>query len=339
MSFRYCTAVLLSVVALQLQAAGFETFNQSSLARAAPLPVLGQPPVLQPGVAHSSVVLDWSNAFYQRRNTREQLELDGESLRLALRHQQGFELSLGRALEWSVELPLLFTGGGLQDSAIEGWHEAFGLPNGNREKTPSGQYRLRYVRDGVTLLDIDQGHAGLGDARLGLGLQLTPHWAVRGHAQLPTGSRRHLTGGHAGAALWTDFTLPFNATGRAALTLSGGVALTDRGGALSDQQRSSLGLMGAVLKLPLFGALDGIVQVNGHSPLYQGSALAPLAKTALPLSIGLGWPWRGLRFQLALNEDVSVNASPDFALLLSVRRAQGAGASGSNGTTARKLPR
>jgi len=74
-----------------------------------------------------------------------------------------------------------------------------------------------------------------------------------------------------------------------------------------------------VLTVPIYGALDGVVQINAHSKLYKGSGLAPLARAAAPLAFGLRWPQRGVVIDLAIIEDASVNASPDFGVLLGLR--------------------
>lgn len=303
----------------QAQAQGYETFNQSSLARAAALPALGQGAVLPRGEASSSVALDWSNEFFLRSNTRESLTLDGESQRLALRYRAGIAPLWGHALEWSFELPLLFTGGGVLDGPIENWHSTFGLPNSNRDDVPQDRYRIRYVRDGVTLVDRDDGASGLADVRLGLGLALSERLTLRSLLQLPTGNQNKLTGGHVGGALWLDYSLPLSESRRAALLLSGGVSAANTNGPLGDLQQPVVGVAGAVLIVPIYGALDAVVQLNGHSKLYKGSALAPLSKVSAPLATGLRWTRGAVVFDLAVLEDPSVNASPDFGLLFGIK--------------------
>ncbi len=298
--------------------AGFETFNQSTFARAAVLPALGQGAVLEPSAVQSGVALDWSNEFFQRANARETLVLDAETLRVGLHYRRGVELGIGRGAEWSLELPLIFTGGGLQDALIEGWHSAFGLPNSNRGDAPQDRYRIRYVRDGAVLVDLQQGGNGLGDLRIGGGLALAPNWTLRATAQLPTGSKRQLTGGHAGMAVWSDYAMSLGKSGRASLTLSAGASAATQGGPLSGQQRPLVALAGAALQLPLWGALDGVVQLNGHSKLYQGSSLDPLTRIAMPLTFGLRWPWQRTVLELAISEDLSVHGSPDFGVLLGI---------------------
>lgn len=320
MRFRHWVSGALALAMATLaQAQGYESFNQSSLARVAALPGLGQGAVLPRNESTNSVTLDWSNEFFLDSNARESLTLDGESQRLALRYRAGIAPLFGRALEWSLELPLLFTGGGVLDGAIESWHSSFGLPNSNRDDVPQDRYRIRYVRDGVTLVDRDHGDSGLTDLRLGLGLALSQRWTLRGLVQLPTGDKDHLTGGHSGGALWLDYSLPLTTSRRAALLLSGGVSAASTNGPLGDLQQPVVGVAGAVLILPIYGALDGVVQVNAHSKLYKGSELAPLARAGAPLAVGLRLPYQRLVFDLAVLEDPSVNASPDFGLLFSIK--------------------
>lgn len=319
MSLRLCFALAAFALATTAQAQGFETFNQSSVARAAALPGLGQGAVVPRNESINSVTLDWSNEFFVQGNAREELTLDGESQRVALRYRAGIAPVFGHALEWSLEVPLLFTGGGVMDSGIESWHDTFGLPNANRGDVPQDRYRLRYVRDGVTLLDINKGDSGFADVRLGLGLALSERFTLRGLLQLPTGDKDQLTGGHTGGALWVDYSLPLTESRRAALLLSGGVSAAATDGPLADLQQPVVGLAGAVLIVPIYGALDGVVQVNAHSKLYKNSSLDPLSRVGAPLAVGFRLPYQHFVFDLAVLEDPSVNASPDFGILFGVK--------------------
>lgn len=319
MSLRHCLAAFGFAFASCAGAEGYETFNQSSLARFAALPALGQGAVLPRGSSTRSLGLDWTNEFFVRSNASEDLTLDGESQRLALRYRAGIAPVFGRALEWSLEVPLLFTGGGLLDSPIESWHDTFGLPNANRDEVPQDRYRIRYVRDGATLVDLDQAESGLADVRLGLGVAVTEKLTLRGLVQLPTGDKDQLTGGHLGGALWLDYTLPLSASRRAALLLSGGVSASQTDGPLADVQQPVVALAGAVLILPVYGALDAVVQVNAHSKLYKNSNLQALSRVGAPLAFGLRLPYRQFVFDLAALEDASVNVSPDYGLLFGVK--------------------
>ena len=300
------------------RAGGLAVFNQSSLARAAALPALGGPAVLAAGESETRLQLDWTTEYFERENTREALTIDAETRRYALSYRRGFGGSIVplQGWEWSAELPLVSSGGGMLDSVIEIWHEIFGLPNGGREQAPRDRYRIRYVRDGETLLDLEQGDTGLGDLRLGLGRALGERWTLRAMLQLPTGDADRLSGGHTGGAVWTDFTLPLGASERAALTLSGGVAAATTNGPLGSRQQPFTGLGGAALALPLFAGVEALVQFQLHSALYTGSSLKPLDGASGQLAMGLRIPVYGRRLTLGFQEDLIVNASPDFSLHL-----------------------
>lgn len=319
MNLRYTAALIGLVFTSLAQAQAYETFNQSSLARAAALPALGQGAVLPRETSINSVGLDWSNEFFQRSNARESLMLDSETQRLGLRYRAGIAPLAGHALEWSLEVPLLFTSGGALDSLIENWHSTFNLPNGDRGSSPQNRYRIRYVRDGVTVVDRESGSSGLADVRLGAGLALSERWTLRTLLQLPTGSANKLTGGHTGGALWADYSLPLSASRRAALLLSGGVSAATTNGPLGNLQQPVVGVAGAVLILPIYGALDGVVQLNAHSKLYKASGLEPLSRAGAPLAFGLRLPVQKFVFDLAVLEDSSVNASPDFGILFGIK--------------------
>lgn len=309
------------------QAEGFAVFNQSSFARAAALPALAGPPVLAAGKSSWQATLDWSSEYYEDANSRESLVLDAESQRLALGWRRGIGGSVVSVdgLEWSVELPLLFTGGGALDSLIEGWHGFFGLPNGGRENAPSDRHRIRYTRDGTTVVDLAEGDSGLGDLRLGLGAALGERLALRALLQLPTGEAETLRGGHLGGALWADYRLPLDALESSRLTLSAGVSASDTGGPLGDQQEPLAGLAGAALELPLFWELRGIAQFNFHSALYRDSGLAPLDGPSGQLAFGLQLPWAGGALRLGVQEDVFVHTAPDFSLHFGLRFGRQAG--------------
>lgn len=296
-------------------AEGFQTFNAGSFARTAVLPALLATPVLDETGYESRVTLDWSNESYGKSNAREALLLDAETLRLTFSYRR----ALGGGWQAAAELPLIFSGGGVLDPLIEGWHSAFGLPNSNRKSRPQNDYRIRYDRDGVTRVDLDQGDNGLGDVRLGLSHVFSPRLALHSVLQLPTGNKNALAGGHFGGALWAAYRQPLGGSGRASLELAAGASAAQASGPLADLQRPLLAMASAALTVPLSGRLDGVVQLSAHSAPYRGSSLSPLGKFAAPLTVGLRYPLQRAVVELAIEEDPSVNASPDFGLHLSVR--------------------
>ncbi len=108
---------------------------------------------------HSSIASQYVN----ESNSTEFLNLDGETLRLAL------ELRYGLAENWDVQLevPWLDQSGGNLDGAIDDWHEFWGMSDGGRSTVPRDVLDYRYASpDGGFSLQDDA--SGLGDISLSL---------------------------------------------------------------------------------------------------------------------------------------------------------------------------
>jgi len=291
-----------------------ELRNEASLARAFDLPSLGAPQVLAAGSRAWSLSWDLANEYTADSNARESVLLDGESQLLRLRWRQG----LGRGLEWGLELPWVFRGGGFLDGPIESWHQLWGLPNGGREQTPQNRYRFQYAADGKTLLDVQDGGNGIGDLRVSAGWQLAPRWALRANLQTPTGDDSSLEGGAWGAAAWLETALPFAAGSRWTGFVSTGGSWHEPDGPLATLQHRLVGLAGGGLGLRLAERWQLMGQLYAHTSLYEGSSLAPL-REALQASLGLRHTLHsGVRVELAFQEDPITQSSPDFALHLSL---------------------
>jgi len=312
---RAAALLTLALAAPAAVAQGFTSFNHATFSRGLFVPAtLGAAPLTRG--AETRYVLDVTNESTAQGNNREALLLDAETLRLALHHRRAF----GESWQWSAELPVIVTGGGVLDGLIEGWHDVFGLPNGNRDQRPQRRYRLAYERDGVLLVDRDEGHAGLGDARLGVARRLGTGWQLHAAAQLPTGSRSAFTGGAAGLAAWSHWQGHFGTSG-VGYALAGGASVTDTGGPLGGIQRRFAPFGGAMLSVPVprLAGWEGVVQLDAHAAPYRDSSLSSLGKAAVPITFGFRYRWQGGALDLAVAEDLSVNASPDLGLHLSVQ--------------------
>ncbi len=289
----------------------FPVFNQGSLARNAALPALGSPQVLAAGRQAWYGAVDLSSEYYLDGNARESILEDGETARFALTWAHGF----GNGYEASIQLPLLNQGGGFMDHSIEQWHKLFGLPNGGRELAPRNQYEFRYVRDGVTVMDVHESGTRLGDVQLAGGWQWMPGMALRAMLKLPTGDADQLAGGNAGGALWLDYALPFAAQSTLSGYLSGGASASGSSGPLSTLQNRALGFGGAGLGWQVFNSVQLVGQVYFHSPLYKDTDISGLKKAGGQLLLGLNWRWsQDTLFKLAFQEDVLTSSSPDFSL-------------------------
>lgn len=309
---------LVALVALPAAAGEFvHGGNAGILARSFALPALGDPIVDERGRSEWRLAADVTNEYVfegQDACARECLLLDAESARLRLAHRR----NVGAGWDLSFEVPYLRQGGGFLDSAIEDWHDTFGLPNGGRELRAPDDYLVRYERDGAVVLQRNVGGDGFGDASIGLGRKLGRHGALRLLAKLPTGEADTLMGGNAGGAAWLDIALPLPPGWDG--YVAGGLSLNARGDVLPDQQRRSVLFGGVGVLAPITDTVRLHVQLQGHTRLYDDSAMSPLAETGLPLTVGLQFRQRngGAAFDIGFQEDPSVNGSPDFGIYMAI---------------------
>ncbi|GAC1623768.1 MAG: DUF3187 family protein [Nevskia sp.] len=284
--------------------------NEAALSRTTALPKLGQALVLDAKEFSTRFAIDWSNEYVQRRNANEALTLDGETGHL----DWGLRYGIAPGLELGIDVPLLLTGGGTLDGLIEGWHSAFGLANGGRERVARNQYRYRYTRNGVTLLYVDHGASGFGDVELNAGVALSSALALRALVKLPTGSERKLSGGNSGGAVWFDFD-PFEDSTRWFGFVSGGVSYNEKSAVLPAQQEQLVGLAGLGVGFRVVRRVALVAQLYGHTALYRYSEINALTRPGGQLLFGgrIGVAPK-LSVDLGVQEDVSVNSSPDFGI-------------------------
>ena len=256
----------------------------------------------------------------------ESLVLDGESY--------AFELGLeyGLSKKWSVDLQLAYirhTGGSL-DSLIDGWHDAFGLSDGDRPLFEEDDLNFSFQGSDGEQRQINESTGGISDLRLGVGYSLNSlveryasinSLLLRSGFSLPTGDPDKLTGSDK-----LDWDIGLYANGRSqkwsrlgwhvnlGYLYTGDDSLF---GIKTEQQAwfNSLGLSWAVNSKLQFKA-----QLDSHSALFD-SDIDEIARFASQLTLGTAY--HSQRFgliELYFTEDVTVNRAADFSFGFSVKR-------------------
>ena len=283
--------------------------------------------VMPEGSSEVIASLDIASHLRAGGSGTERVLIDGETWRQGLALRQG----LGAGWELLVEVPAVSHTGGVFDGFIQNWHDAFGLPQGDRDRVPRNRLALIYADGGGTRIDIDSDVHSLGDASLGVGYALpVPPFsndgvAVRAMVKLPSGDADALAGsGGYSASTWAETSGAFSGSGVSrrwlyAATL--GVLAGEAPEGLSD-------IGGSFIAFGRFGVtwraledLDLTVQVDAHSSPYGGSALSPLGDPAVML--GLGGTLRiteHMALEVAVTEDDGTrHTAPDIGLHAAMR--------------------
>ena len=295
------------------------TMNQNPLVLPYGLPLPLPARLASDGAGRYGLVLNWSNTATVESSGRWEATVDAETVDLRLRGEVAF------GERWSVmaELPWRSIGGGSLDGAIESWHDFWGLPEGDRKNMPQDRYLIEAQVDGQPVLLYEDDASGIADIPLRLGYQLLADERSAVSAwlsvDLPTGDADDLLGSGA-----TDVVASVAAQSQVAerwqLFGQFDVAWLGDGDILPTYQQSWVvaGLAGVTWNA--WRALDLTVQLYANSQVFD-IPVTGLSGDAVVL--GFGGTWRtehGWRFDIGMNEDVQVEASPDATFYALVQK-------------------
>lgn len=253
-----------------------------------------------------------SNANDAGSATGESLRLDGETYSLDV----GLAYGLSERWQLNAQISYLRHTAGNFDSLIDGWHEFFGLNEGDRPILGRDQFEFSYA-NGSTNEFVTEGD-GISDLRLGIGyaIKQTEPFSFLVHAgvSLPSGDADNLTGSDDVDA---DVGLYFNGRGQRRWQ---NVAWHANLGYLLIGDEQSLGIpteSGAWFSsLGVYWAIFPRVvlqsQLDSHGAFFD-SDIDELARTAHEITVGLSFQTkRGNQFEIYFSEDISVNRAADF---------------------------
>ncbi len=282
-------------------------------------------PVVAPRIVQSlewQVALEHSNQFAGGVAGDETLLLDGESTRVSIRHRQ----RLASCWQLEATLPFVAHNEGVFDRAIDDWHQAFGLPDANRDQRDFDSLAYQYSdADGVRH-NITRPESGLGDVQLAVqyaqgcgatadATKADPMW--RAGIKLPTGDPDKLLGSGT-ADFFADWQSPIWHNGR---RWHGGLAL----GVLINSktqrfasQEDVVGYGSLGVQYAMFRKLRLIAQLDAHSPIYR-SELRELGSSAINLAVGARYlHGSSYTFEFSISEDVAIDTTPDIVARLAV---------------------
>ncbi|MEN8822290.1 MAG: DUF3187 family protein [Abyssibacter sp.] len=306
---------------LAYEPVGFAHSNQHVLMQVHGLPELGRALSPEAGEIGWGLDVDWTSEYTADSSGAagmpgsEAIVLDAETVQVGLRGA----LNLGGWL-LEADLPYVTHSGGGLDSFIDDWHDWTGLPTGGREQAPRDRLLIRYERDGQAIINLQQATGGLGDVQLAVARPVG-QTVVRMAVKLPTGDAAKLTGsGGLGGSMTVDFRGP---SGRWWGTWGGvGALVMSDGDLLPRQQRRWAGVGSLGLGLRLHERLEAKVELYGHTPLYQDSALGQLARGALVITTGGAIRLSNTTsLDFAVAENPVAKSAPDVSFHFALRHA------------------
>ncbi len=290
--------------------------NLFNLIHGQPLPTNAALNKKSQGLWANSLVI--TNTLNIESNENESIYLDYEAYRFNLSYQHG----LNDKWNLKIDVPIVYQSGGVFDSAIDNWHQLWGLPRANRPNVEDNQYDVQYAYQSQTPVNLNEASSTVGDIQLAIARSLIKNerttislWTS---LKLPTGSKDKLTSNGA-----TDFSawLALNQQ------LSNNWVMNINTGAviLGANNYKNIPLADyAVYGHVMLGWLvtDNInlkLQLQGHTSYYDQSQLNILGDTYLLTFGGSITINQCNQLDVAMSEDIKVEASPDISLLINWR--------------------
>jgi uncharacterized protein DUF3187 len=291
----------------------FATRDQNELLRGfyVPLPSDAR---LDAGADFSATVLV-ANTLNVQSDSHETLHVDGESDTLDLT----YENSLAQSWRYRFTVPLIRDSGGILDSVIDTWHEAFGFPRGYRPFYPKGQ--IDYFYSGEGRIDLNHSETSLGDIAADLGwyaLDDARHTvSFWGGLKAPTGKVGDLTSDGAwDSALWAHAAMRWPKWQFGAEI---GIAQPFGDELFAGNAHRTSMFARFALSRALGSQWTVRAQLDGQTGRVAGTDLRFLGPS-MQLTVGASRRLRGRwRIDMGFAEDIAVNTAPDITFFLGIR--------------------
>jgi Protein of unknown function (DUF3187) len=265
--------------------------------------------------ASFSATLLVSNTLNVEHDPHESLLVDGESDTLELTYENG----VADSWRYRFTLPVVHDSGGIFDSAIDSWHQLFGLPRGNRPYYPKNE--IVYSYSGQGSIDIRHSQTGIGDfaAELGWFAIDDAHRTVSlwSGLEAPTGSVSKLTSDGAwDGAVWAHGALRLSHW-----QLAAELGLTQPFGdeifAGHAHRTSAFARLAATRSLGAAWSVRAQLDAqSGHVEDSDSRLLGPSLQLSLGMVRRLHGRWR---LEMGFVEDAAVNTAPDITFFVGVR--------------------
>ncbi len=264
----------------------------------------------------SSLII--TNALNIESNADESIYIDYENYHFNFSYQYGLNDN------WSLKLdiPIIYQSGGSFDSAIDGWHKFFSLPRANRPYVEDKQYDIQYDYQTQNLINLNEKNTTAGDIQVAVAHSINKSsssaMSLWMSLKLPTGDEDKLTGNGA-----TDFSAWLALNKQLAdnwlINLNAGAVVLGTNN-YKNMPLSDYAFYGhATLGLAVSENINLKLQLQGHSSYYDQSRLKILSNTYFLTFGGSIKINQCNQLDIAMSEDIKIDASPDASLMINWR--------------------
>lgn len=324
--------IVLSTNSHAEESVAFNTLNLNPMIQIFGLPSLSNQIVNAKNSFQIELEQQAGNYHSQSSLQSEHVKLDGETWRTNITIAYG----LTNNSQLSVSAPYLRHSSGYMDNLIYSWHDAFGMPQGERTKESNNEIDIQYNTNQYNAnqynatrqnqIDIDSPESGIGDIRIKYAYKLpafSREILLQSEVKLPTGDANTLTGSGG-----TDLSFGFMFNDGASfshqqITIWGGAAatyLSQADAPLSKEQKTLVWSARTGMGWRLNDTITLKTQLDGHSAAYDSNT-TELGSGSMMLTVGGDYYFSpDYRLEIAAVEDLITEASPDiiFSAKLSV---------------------
>lgn len=246
------------------------------------------------------------------------VDADMEMTELTVRYRR----LVGASIEVGVDIPVLAFTSGVLDGLLNGYHDAFGLPDYGRPSRSDNEFLYRVSRNGAPLIVGNNGAIGLGDVRLSVKkalLQDDPVLSLKAEIELPTGDGKKGFGNeNVDVALSLLLDKKLGRQVKAYVNL--GAALP---GHYKGYQTVSLkGFLfgGAAVEWAPWQCLSLVGQASFQQSPWRKTGIPDVDDIGVLLTLGGRYRWGQSSVEVGFTEDLNAAGAPDFTLSLSYRK-------------------
>lgn len=239
--------------------------------------------------------------------------LDMESTELTLRYKR----DMPGLFEAGLDLPVIRTTGGFMDRPLAWYHRAFGFPNYGRNKRPQNHFLYELKKDGLPLIEGDNGEAGFGDARVSLKKKIIENArlvaSLLGEVEFPTGNAKV---GHGSGSLDTGLGILLDYDINESVRMYGnlGVAYPGDLKAYQTVELSPFFYAGSGIEYSFLPDLNLLAQCMLQTSPYPETGISQIDTPALLLEFGGRYHFGSQSIELSVTEDPNTSGAPDFAV-------------------------